>query len=126
MHSMSTKHAFNRKEPMRAREAPTQQIMKVETDVMYCKHSPYLIMADFVEVAKMRDEPQALWLKLAWRYLHSMESHRYYTVSNQFKRFASNCRFEHTTSSSYHFQSNGKPESAVKVVKKFFKIVENL
>ena len=42
-------------------------------------------------------------------------------ISAEFQAFANNWEFKHSMSSPYHSQSNGKAESAVKIVKNFLK-----
>ena len=42
-------------------------------------------------------------------------------VSDEFARFAKEWNFRHITSSPYHSQSNGKAESAIKIVKTLLK-----
>ena len=42
-------------------------------------------------------------------------------TSKEFAEFAKQWEFQHVTSSSYHPKSNGKAESAVKVIKGLFK-----
>ena len=42
-------------------------------------------------------------------------------ISAEFQAFANNWKFKHSMSSPYHSQSNGKAESAVKIVKNFLK-----
>ena len=48
-----------------------------------------------------------------------------YYVSAKFREFAADWRFTHTTPSPYHSQSDGKAESAVKIIKNLFKTAED-
>ena len=126
----------NRREPLMTHEVPAQQFSKVGTDVMYYKGVPYLIlvdyMSDFIEVTRLRDETASTIIEACKevfarhgipRVLHS-DNAPYY-VSTKFREFAADWRFTHTTSSPYHSQSNGKAESAVKIIKNLFKTAED-
>lgn len=126
----------NRNEPMLAHKVPIQQFAKVGTDVMYHRGAPYLIlvdyMSDFIEVTKLVDEAASTVVEACKEVfashgipcvLHS-DNAPYY-VSSKFKEFATDWRFEHTTSSPYHSRSNGKAESAVKIIKNILRKAED-
>ena len=126
----------NRKEPMMTHEVPTQQFSKVGTDIMYYKGTPHLIvvdyMSDFIEVTKLTDEAadtvieacKGIFARHGIPHILHSDNAPYY-VGSAFKEFASDWKFQHTTSSPYHSQGNGKAESAVKIVKNIFKTAED-
>ena len=101
-------------------------------DLWRCKGKAYLVLVDyltdFFEVGNLPSTLsvmviQALKQQFA-RYgvpliVHSDGGPQF--TSAEFKAFPKSWGFSHTVSSSYHRQSNGKAESAVKIVKKLFK-----
>ena len=122
----------NQKETIRVHHVPSQPFAKVGTDVMYHKGRPHLVvvdyMSDYIEVVKLEDETagtiieacKAIFARHGIPVWVQSDNAPYY-ASHEFKRFATEWRFNHTTSSPTHARSNGKAESAVKIVKHLFK-----
>jgi hypothetical protein len=122
----------NQKETLRTHELPVQPFSKVGTDMCFYKGVPYLVVVDYttdyIEVEKLPDQSAAETVEACKRIfarhgrpliVHSDNGSQYTAV--EFKRFSAEWCFEHTVSSPYTSRSNGKAESAVKIVKKILK-----
>ena len=122
----------NQRETIRMHEVPTKPFAKVGTDIMYHQGKPHLVvvdyMSDYIEVIKLEDETaetiinacKTIFARHGIPIWVQSDNAPYY-ASSEFKRFAEAWQFKHTTSSPTHAESNGKAESAVKIVKHLFK-----
>ena len=120
------------KETLRSRDLLSKPWAKVGIDLFTYANATYLIMvdyySDFFEFTKCVDQRaettiQACKEQFA-RYgvpqiVQSDGGPQF--ISAEFQAFANNWEFKHSMSSPYHSQSNGKAESAVKIVKNFLK-----
>lgn len=126
----------NKKEPLRVHEVPKHRFLKVGSDVLYHRGKTYLIivdyMSDYIELKEMEDETAVSVIKACKEIFarHGIpeqfqsDNAPYYSCS-QFQKFAEEWAFIHTTSSPGHAQSNGKAESAVKIVKHILNTAED-
>ena len=62
---------------------------------------------------------------MSWNSSSVTQQHAPYYGSTKFREFAVDWRFTHTMLSPYHSLSNGKAESAVKIIKNLFKTAED-
>ncbi|XP_067947077.1 uncharacterized protein [Watersipora subatra] len=118
-------------------DVPVTPFAKVGTDILYHQGKPHLVvvdyMSDYIEVAKLEDETaetviqacKAIFARHGIPIWVQSDNAPYY-ASNEFKRFAEDWQFKHTTSSPTHAQSNGKAESAVRIVKHLYKTAADL
>ena len=118
------------KETLRSHDLLSKPWAKVGIDLFTYTNATYLIMvdyySDFFEFTKLVDQRaettiQACKEQFA-RYgvpqiVQSDGGPQF--ISAEFQAFANNWEFKHSMSSPYHSQSNGKAESAVKIVKNF-------
>ena len=122
----------NAKEPLVSHMTPKRPFTKVASDIFYLKGLPYVVVVDYttdyIEVEQIPDETAQSVIEACKRIfarhgrplvVHSDNGPQY--SSAEFSRFAMDWNFEHTTSSPYHPRSNGKAESAVKIVKNILK-----
>ena len=120
------------KEKHLAHEVLKQPWGKVGVDLWSCKGMDYLVvvdyLTDFFEVGELSSTLssvviQALKQQFARHgvplVVHSDGRPQF--RSEEFRAFSKSWGFSHTVSSSYHSQSNGKAESAVKIAKRLFK-----
>ena len=118
----------NKKEHLRVHEVPKHRFLKVGSDVLYHHGKTYLVvvdyMSDYIELKELEDETTTSVINACKEIFarhgvpeqfHS-DNAPYYSCS-QFQKFAEDWQFIHTSSSPGHAQSNGKAESAVKIVK---------
>ena len=122
----------NSKQPMQSHEIPGRPWSRVSSDLFTLNSRDYIVLADsysdFIEVGELRSTISSdviLFLK------QQFSRHGIPDVlvtdngpqfsSSEFTTFSSTWEFKHVTSSPTHAKSNGKAESAVKVVKKVFK-----
>ena len=120
------------KQPMQSHEIPGRPWSRVSSDLFTLNSRDYIVLADsysdFIEVGELRSTISSdviLFLK------QQFSRHGIPDVlvtdngpqfsSSEFTTFSSTWEFKHVTSSPTHAKSNGKAESAVKVVKKVFK-----
>ena len=118
----------NQKQPLQVHEFPKHRFVKVGTDVLYHQRDAYLVvvdyMSDFIELKKLDDETAStiidackeIFARHGVPEILQSDNAPYYNCA-LFKKFAEEWQFEHTTSSPGYPQSNGKAESAVKIVK---------
>ena len=118
----------NKKEPLRVHEVPKHRFLKVGSDVLYHHGKTYMVvvdyMSDFIELKELEDETatsvisacKEIFARHGIPEQFQSDNAPYYSCA-QFKRFSEEWQFIHTTSSPGHAQSNGKAESAVKIIK---------
>jgi len=122
----------NQKEPLLVHETPRQPFTKVGTDICFYQQAAYLIIVDYttdyIEAEKLVDQSADEVIDACKRVfarhgrpvvVHSDNGPQY--ISAEFKTFAKQWCFKHTTSSPYTPRSNGKAESAVKIFKRILK-----
>eukprot|EP00731_Ephydatia_muelleri_P034422 Em0059g7a len=119
-------------EEYRAHAIPKLPWGKVGMDLFQCKGRDYLIivdyLTDFFEVSNLSNTLAVTVVQAAKR---QFSRHGIPLVvqtdggpqfmSSEFQAFAKSWDFQHTVSSPYHSQSNGKAEAAVKIAKRIFK-----
>ena len=124
--------AAQSKEPQLAHSIPKYPWSKVGIDLCRCKRKDWVVMVDcltdFIEVSELQ---QTLATTVIFAIKQHVAPHGVPVVvhthggpqftSQEFQAFSRAWEFVHTISSPYHSQSNGKVESAVKIVKRLFK-----
>jgi hypothetical protein len=126
----------NPSQPLLSHHVPKHPFTKVGADICYMNGKPVLVLVDYttdyIEVEVLASETAKTVVEACKRILsrhgrplvfHS-DNAPYFT-SQEFRLFADEWGFAHTTSSPYHPQSNGKAESAVKIVKRIFKVSDD-
>ena len=124
--------AKNPKQPMQSHSIPDRPWSKVGTDLFSLHSNDYIVLvdyySDFIEVSQLDDTTTATvcdFLKEQFSRhgipdtLVSDNGSQF--TSREFTEFSKEWEFKHVTSSPYHPRSNGKAESAVKIVKNVFK-----
>ena len=124
--------AKNPKQPMQSHRIPDRPWSKVGTDLFSLHSNDYIVLvdyySDFIEVSQLDDTTTATvcdFLKEQFSRhgipdtLVSDNGSQF--TSREFTEFSKEWEFKHVTSSPYHPRSNGKAESAVKIVKNIFK-----
>ena len=124
--------AKNPKQPMQSHSIPDWPWSKVGTDLFSLHSNDYIVLvdyySDFIEVSQLDDTTTATvcdFLKEQFSHhgipdtLVSDNGSQF--TSREFTEFSKEWEFKHVTSSPYHPRSNGKAESAVKIVKNIFK-----
>ena len=114
---------------LRSHDIPSTPWAKVGMDLFAHANETYLIIvdyhSDFFEVTKLVDQKSETTIQACKeqfaRYgcpliVQSDGGPRF--ISAEFEQFASTWEFQHSMSSPYHSQSNGKSEAAVKIAKK--------
>ena len=124
------------KEHILHHDIPNEPWSKVGMDILTFKNKNYLILVDYysdffecelLQGLQTRDVVK-LCKKTFSRYgiphqLHSDNGPQF--TSSEFTMFSDEWGFQHTTSSPGHQQSNGKAESAVKIVKRLMRRAED-
>ena len=122
----------NSKEPMQTHKVPERPWSRVSSDLVTIKGQSYLVTADhysdFIEVDELVDSTVSAEVIKALKQHFSRHGIPDTLVTDngpqydckEFRAFANEWEFEHVTSSPHHPISNGKSESAVKVVKRLF------
>ena len=113
-------------------DIPKQPWSKVGMDLFKCKGKEFLIvvdyLTDFFEVSELPNTLASTIVEATKRefarhgipvVVHTDGGPQF--VSQEFSSFAKLWEFQHTISSAYNSQSNGKAESAVKIAKRLFK-----
>ncbi|KAL5477674.1 hypothetical protein EMCRGX_G024499, partial [Ephydatia muelleri] len=113
-------------------DIPKQPWSKVGMDLFKCKGKEFLIvvdyLTDFFEVSELPNTLASTIVEATKRefarhgipvVVHTDGGPQF--VSQEFSSFAKSWEFQHTISSAYNSQSNGKAESAVKIAKRLFK-----
>ncbi|KAK3089216.1 hypothetical protein FSP39_001808 [Pinctada imbricata] len=119
-------------EPLMSHDVPNQPWSKLGVDIFTLNKQNYLVtvdyFSDFFELDVLQDTSASTVISCLKQHFsrHGIPD----TVisdngpqfsSKEFHTFACEWEFEHSTSSPYHSQSNGKAESAVKIAKKLVK-----
>ena len=123
--------AAQSKEPQLAHSIPKYPWSKVGIDSCRCKRKDWVVMVDCLILLRCQNcsrlWPQLLYLPLSntlldivFQWWCTLMGGPQFT-SQEFQAFSRAWEFVHTISSPYHSQSNGKVESAVKIVKQLFK-----
>ena len=124
--------AKNPKQPMQSHSIPDRPWSKVGTDLFSLHSNDYIVLvdyySDFIEVSQLDDTTTATvcdFLKEQFS-CHGIpdtlvSDNGSQFTSKEFTEFSKEWEFKHVTSSPYHPRSNGKAESAVKIVKNIFK-----
>ena len=116
------------KETLRSHDIPSTPWAKVGMDLFTHANETYLIIvdyhSDFFEFTKLVDQKLETTIKACKeqfaRYgcpLIVQSDGGPQFISAEFEQFASTWEFQHSMSSPYHSQSNGKSEAAVKIAK---------
>ena len=124
------------KETIKHHDIPGQPWIKVGMDILTHKNKDYLLLvdyySDFFECEPLSGLQSRNVIKLCKktfsRYgiphqLHSDNGSQF--TSAEFATFCKEWGFQHTTSSPGHQQSNGKAESAVKIIKRLMRRAED-
>lgn len=123
------------KEPLMSHEVPNRPWSKLGLDLFTLHGKEYMVLVDYYsdywEVDQLRlTTTAAIIAKLKPHFRRFGIPDELVTdnapnlVSDEFAKFATEYEFKHITSSPYHSKSNGKAESAVKIVKKLLKRVQ--
>ena len=126
----------NPKESLMSHSIPDRPWSKIAADPFEFKGEHYLVLADYysdwIEFDKMRDqtatETIALLLKKfsRWGLPDEIVTDCGKNFdSKEFSQFCQRKQIKHTKSSPHHHQSNGKAESAVKIIKSILRKTEN-
>ena len=124
--------AAQSKEPQLAHAIPKYPWSKVGIDLCRCNGKDWVVivdyLTDFIEVSELQqtlattviDAIKQNFARHGVPVLVHTDGGPQFT-SQEFQVFSKEWEFAHTVSSPYHSQSNGKVESAVKIVKRLFK-----
>ena len=113
-------------------DIPKQPWSKVGMDLFKCKGKEFLIVVDYLtDFFEVSEQPNTLASTIVEATKREFARHGIPVVvhtdggpqfvSQEFSSFAKLWEFQHTISSAYNSQSNGKAESAVKIAKRLFK-----
>ena len=123
---------FQHAEPLMNTELPSLPWKKVTTDLFYWKSSTYLLIVDYysryIEISKLNGQ-SSLQVITHTKSIFARHGIPQEVVSDngppyssfEYKQFAAQYGFTHTTSSPRYPQSNGEAERAVKTVKSLLK-----
>lgn len=124
----SRERPTQQKESLRSHTILPRAWAKVGMDLFAHGQDTYLIIvdyySDFFEIAKLDDQRAVTTIEACKEQfarhgspniVHSDGGPQF--ISAEFERFAQSWEFEHSLSSPYHSQSNGKAEAAVKIAK---------
>ena len=120
--------SLNEKQPLIPHEVPFRAWQKIGLDLLEIKRVNFLVCVDyyssFIQICKMTSmTTEAVVAKLKEIFMKFGIPEQVFSdngpqfVSEDFKKFAEDYKFETKTSSPRYPQSNGKSESAVKIVK---------
>jgi len=124
--------ASNPQQPLQTHKIPDRPWSRLAADLFTLQSKDYIVLvdyySDFIEVSPLRETTSAAIIKFM-RVQFSRHGIPDVLVtdngpqfaSKEFAEFVKQWEFLHVTSSPYHPKSNGKAESAVKVVKGLFK-----
>ncbi|KAL5515944.1 hypothetical protein EMCRGX_G001194 [Ephydatia muelleri] len=113
-------------------DIPKQPWSKVGMDLFKCKGKEFLIVVDYLtDFFEVSELPNTLAYTIVEATKREFARHGIPVVvhtdggpqfvSQEFSSFVKSWEFQHTISSVYNSQSNGKAESAVKIAKRLFK-----
>ena len=122
----------NHKEPMQTSKVPDRPWSRVAINLFTLHKKEYVVLvdyySDFVEVQEIADTTSLTIIQFLKEQFSRhgipdvlVSDNGSQLVSHEFRRFAEEWEFKHVTSSPHHHTSNGKAESAVKVMKNLFK-----
>ena len=108
---------------------PTKQAVEESTNGhIYPQPINYLVIVDYFEYEKLSDRSAAAVIEICKRCFARLEISETVHSDNgpqffarEFALFSNEWDFQHTTSSPYHSQWNGKAESSVKLAKSLMK-----
>lgn len=117
---------------MQTHKIPDRPWSRLGADLFTLQSKDYIVLvdyySDFVEVSPLKDANSKAIIKFmkAQFSRHGIpdvpvSDNGPQFTSREFAEFATQWEFQHVTSSPYHPKSNGKAESAVKIVKGLFK-----
>ena len=120
------------KEPLLTHEIPSRPWSKLGIDLFSIRGKDYMVTVDFYsdfwEVDRLYSTTTDAVVKKLKRHFSRygrpdvvVTDNGPQLVSDEFQKFSTDWEFAHITSSSYHSSSNGKAESAVKIVKKLIR-----
>ena len=115
------------KETLQSHDIPSTPWAKVGIDLFAHANETYLIIvdyySDFFEFTKLVDQKSETTINACkehfsrWLSANHTIRWRPQFISAEFEQFASTWEFQHSMSSPYHSQSNGKAEAAVTIAK---------
>ena len=122
----------NPQQPMQTHKIPERPWSRVGSDLFSLHSKDYIVLvdyySDFVEVDLLKNTNSSTVIKFlkAQFSRHGIPDvlvtdNGPQIISGEFSEFATQWEFQHVTSSPYHPKSNGKAESAVKIVKSLIK-----
>ena len=122
----------NPQQPMQTHKIPERPWSRVGSDLFSLHSKDYIVLvdyySDFVEVDLLKNTNSSTVIKFlkAQFSRHGIPDvlvtdNGPQFISGEFSEFATQWEFQHVTSSPYHPKSNGKAESAVKIVKSLIK-----
>ena len=126
------KQLINPQQPMQTHKIPERPWSRVGSDLFSLHSKDYIVLvdyySDFVEVDLLKNTNSSVVIK----FLNAQFSRHGIPdvlvtdngpqfISGEFSEFATHWEFQHVTSSPYHPKSNGKAESAVKIVESLIK-----
>ena len=120
------------KEPLLTHEIPSRPWSKLGIDLFSIRGKDYMVTVDFYsdfwEVDRLYSTTTDAVVKKLKRHFSRygrpdvvVTDNGPQLVSDEFQKFSTDWEFAHITSSPYHSSSNGKAESAVKIVKKLIR-----
>ena len=122
--------ASNPQQPLQTHKIPDRPWSRLAADLFTLQSKDYIVLvdyySDFIEVSPLRETTSAaiiMRVQFSWHGIPDVlvTDNGLQFASKEFAEFVKQWEFLHVTSSPYHPKSNGKAESAVKVVKGLFK-----
>lgn len=124
--------AKQQKQPMQSHEIPDRPWSRLSSDLFTLHNKEYIVLvdsySDYVEVSQLKATTSTALIEFFKEQFSRhgipdilMTDNGPQYTSREFTDFTREWEFKHLTSSPYHSRSNGKSESAVKVVKNLFK-----
>jgi len=124
--------ASNPQQPMQTHKIPDRPWHQLGADLFTLQSKDYTVLVDyypnFVEVSRLKDANSKAIIKFMKAQFNChgipdvlVSDNGPQFTSREFAEFATQWEFQHVTSSPYHPKSNGKAESAMKIVKGLFK-----
>lgn len=124
--------AQNASQPMQSHPIPERPWSRVGANFFSLNSKDYIVLvdqySDYIEVKSLRDITSQSLIKFMKEQFSRhgipdvlVSDNGPQFTSKEFASFAREWEFKHVTSSPYHAKSNGKAESAVKIIKKLFK-----